>query len=72
MDTSNHYSMNTLFAQLGLPSETEQINQFLSEHRLVDNQKIIDDYIEALIYEEKSTNIKNIPNWIKLHILQKN
>ena len=32
MDTSNHYSMNTLFAQLGLPSETEQINQFLSWH----------------------------------------
>ena len=40
MDTSNHYSMNTLFSQLGLPSETPQINQFLSEHRLLDNQKI--------------------------------
>ena len=40
MDTSNHYSMNTLFAQLGLPSELEQINKFLREHRLVDNQMI--------------------------------
>lgn len=40
MDTSDHYNMCSLFAQMGLPSEPDQVNQFLREHRLVDNQVI--------------------------------
>ncbi|MFT5722755.1 MAG: hypothetical protein ACI9W6_003091 [Motiliproteus sp.] len=31
MDTSNH-TLQTLFQQLGLPSEPEQIDQFICEH----------------------------------------
>lgn len=40
MDTSNHYSMCNLFAQMGLPNQPEQVNKFLREHRLVDGQVI--------------------------------
>mgnify|MGYP000625113383 CR=1 FL=1 len=40
MDTSDHYDMCSLFAQMGLPSEPEQVNQFLREHRLFENQVI--------------------------------
>ena len=32
MDTSAH-SMQTMFQQLGLPSETAQIDEFISRHR---------------------------------------
>jgi len=32
MDTSNH-NLQTLFQQLGLPSEPNQIDQFIRQHR---------------------------------------
>lgn len=32
MDTSTH-TLQTLFQQLGLPSEPQQIDQFISQHR---------------------------------------
>ena len=40
MDTSNHNKMATLFAQLGLASDSAEITKFLQLHRLTDNQRI--------------------------------
>ncbi|NRA70593.1 MAG: DUF2789 domain-containing protein [Gammaproteobacteria bacterium] len=40
MDTSNHNQMATLFAQLGLASDSADITKFLQQHRLTDNQRI--------------------------------
>ncbi|PCJ39314.1 MAG: hypothetical protein COA99_10500 [Moraxellaceae bacterium] len=34
MDTSNHYGMQTLFDQLGLPSNPDQIERFINSHQL--------------------------------------
>ena len=34
MDTSNHYGMQTLFDQLGLPSNPDQIERFIKSHQL--------------------------------------
>ncbi|MFY8272690.1 DUF2789 domain-containing protein [Pseudoalteromonas sp. SSDWG2] len=41
MDTSKH-TMNTLFEQLGLPSSDNQIEQFVSNHKLGDSIQIAD------------------------------
>ena len=40
MDTSNHYTMQTLFEQLGLPSKAEQIDAFISENQLKNHERI--------------------------------
>ncbi|NRA56347.1 MAG: DUF2789 domain-containing protein [Gammaproteobacteria bacterium] len=40
MDTSDHNNMTVLFEQLGLAGSNEQINKFLSEHRLFEHQRI--------------------------------
>ncbi len=40
MDTSNHYSMETLFSQLGLDSDAKSIEKFVSSHRLQQSQRI--------------------------------
>ena len=40
MDTSNHCNMSVLFEQLGLSGDIVQINRFLKEHRLFENQRI--------------------------------
>lgn len=40
MDTSNHYTMVTLFEQLGLPSEQAQIDVFIQTHPLPDGMRI--------------------------------
>ena len=40
MDTSNHFTMQSLFDQLGLSSEPEQIRRFIKEHKLKREQRI--------------------------------
>ena len=40
MDTSNHFTLETLFNQLGLPSDKESINRFIEEHHLKADQHI--------------------------------
>lgn len=40
MDSSNHYTMQTLFEQLGLPSRTEQIDAFIEAHDLKQHERI--------------------------------
>lgn len=40
MDTSNHYNMQTLFEQLGLPAQISQIDDFINAHTLSDQQTI--------------------------------
>ena len=40
MDTSNHFSMKALFDQLGLPSEQDQIRNFIHAHTLKSQQSI--------------------------------
>jgi hypothetical protein len=40
MDTSNHYSMATLFEQMGMDGSAEGMNKFLREHRLFEDQVI--------------------------------
>lgn len=42
MDTSNHYAMNTLFEQMGLPAEPQQIEAFVQSHRLAADVRIQD------------------------------
>lgn len=34
MDTSNHFEISTLFAQLGLDTDKESINQFIQNHHI--------------------------------------
>ncbi|GAP76633.1 MULTISPECIES: DUF2789 domain-containing protein [Pseudoalteromonas] len=41
MDTSKH-TMTTLFQQLGLPSSDEQIEQFVTDHKLSPELKLAD------------------------------
>jgi len=40
MDYSNHYTMQTLFEQLGLPSTPEQIDAFISSNHLKKHERI--------------------------------
>ena len=40
MDTSNHFTLTTLFDQLGLPSEPDQIDTFFQAHKLSAQQRI--------------------------------
>lgn len=40
MDTSNHYTLHSLFKQLGLPAEGDQIEAFIQTHSLGDQEKI--------------------------------
>ncbi|MBD9482287.1 DUF2789 domain-containing protein [Pseudomonas sp. PDM14] len=40
MDTSNHHSLRTLFEQLGLPSENDDIAAFIRDHQLANGEKI--------------------------------
>ncbi|OUS29061.1 hypothetical protein A9R01_13475 ['Osedax' symbiont bacterium Rs2_46_30_T18] len=40
MDTSDHYKMSTLFAQLGLPSEPEEVEKFIAQNRVTENQRL--------------------------------
>ena len=42
MDTSDHHHMRSLFEQLGLSSGSEQINQFIHNHRLAAGERIQD------------------------------
>lgn len=42
MDTSNHFTMQSLFDQLGLASEPEEINTFIKQHSLPPEQRIAD------------------------------
>ncbi len=41
MDTSKH-TLNTLFAQLGLPNSDNQIEQFVSNHKLSASVQLAD------------------------------
>jgi hypothetical protein len=34
MDTSNHFEISTLFAQLGLPTDNKSITQFIENHHI--------------------------------------
>ena len=40
MDTSNHYTMQALFDQLGLASSAQHISQFIKRHTLFNGQRI--------------------------------
>ena len=40
MDTSDHYKMSTLFAQLGLPSEPEEVEKFIAQNKVTENQRL--------------------------------
>lgn len=40
MDTSNHFTLTSLFDQLGLPSDKASINQFIQDHHLKSDQHI--------------------------------
>jgi hypothetical protein len=40
MDTSNHQTMRSLFEQLGLPAESEQIKDFIKQHPLLRHEQI--------------------------------
>ncbi|EPJ50201.1 MAG: hypothetical protein OFPI_20580 [Osedax symbiont Rs2] len=40
MDTSDHYKMSTLFAQLGLPSEPAEIEKFIAQNTVTENQRL--------------------------------
>ena len=40
MDTSNHFNLASLFAQLGLPSQQTEINQFIEQHSIASEQRI--------------------------------
>ena len=44
MDTCNHNIMESLFEQLGLPSESNKIVEFIRLHSLVDDEKIEEAY----------------------------
>lgn len=40
MDTSDHYTMQSLFSQLGLPAEPKQIKSFIEAHPLTKQERI--------------------------------
>jgi hypothetical protein len=40
MDTSNHFTLEALFDQLGLSSEPEQVKAFMHPHSLAEHQRI--------------------------------
>ncbi len=42
MDTSNHYNMRTLFEQLGLSSNPDDIDAFMDAHKLEQSERIED------------------------------
>ena len=42
MDTSDHHHMHSLFEQLGLASDSQQINQFIHNHQLAQGERIQD------------------------------
>ncbi len=44
MDTCNHNIMKSLFEQLGLPSESKKIVEFIRLHSLVGDEKIEEAY----------------------------
>jgi hypothetical protein len=67
MDTSNHHNLQSLFEQLGLPADTEQINQFIKHHPL-DKQVRIEHATfwtpaQAAFIQE---SISNDSDWVEL------
>jgi hypothetical protein len=40
MDMSDHFTINSLFEQLGLAAEPRQVEEFLRTHRLSANQRL--------------------------------